>query len=104
MPTERRGNNRGGTEDAASEGCCDEAFVLAFVLTQTLSCAPRSWSWYAAPKRSSFIRGILVGTELAKLIWLSELAGLLLPLLLLALMPPCLPLQENCKTFIKTFM
>jgi hypothetical protein len=34
----------------------------------------------------------------------TELSGLLLPLLLLALMPPCLPLQENCKTFIKTFM
>ena len=93
MPTERRGNNRGDTEDAASEGCCDEAFVLVVVvLAQTLSW---SWSWYAAPKRSSFIRGMLVATELS---------GLLLPLLLLALMPPCLPLQENCKTFIKTFM
>jgi hypothetical protein len=41
-----------------------------------------------------------VATELAKLFWLAaELSGLLLPLLLLALLPPCLPLQENCKTF-----
>ena len=65
MPTERRGNNCGDTEDAASEGCCDEAFVLVVVvLAQTLSW---SWSWYAAPKRSSFIRGKLVATELAKL-------------------------------------